>query len=117
MLIIFKSLILGFIIILILMLLDLILCVAIRLKYGGFDWKKFLDFMKSGLLPYILIWTFLAGLNIGIPYLVGYLGYDIGLETIIPLTAITGIVWLALVAKSFASICAKFKEVEIEISK
>jgi hypothetical protein len=64
------------------MLLDLVLCVAIRLKYGGFDWKKFLDFMKSGLLPYILIWTFLAGLNIGIPYLIGYLGYDIGLETV-----------------------------------
>lgn len=117
MLIIFQSLIIGFIVILILMLLDLILCVAIRLKYGGFDWKKFLDFMKSGLLPYILIWAFLAGLNIGIPYLTGYLGYDIGLETVIPLVSITGIVWLALVAKSFASILAKFKEIEIEINK
>lgn len=115
MLIIFKSLIVGLIVILILMLLDLILCVAMRLKYGGFDWKKFLDFMKLGLLPYILIWTFLAGLNMGIPYLIGYLGYDIGLETIIPLTTITGIVWAALVAKSVASICAKFKEIGIEI--
>ena len=117
MLIIFKSLIVGFIVILILMLLDLILCIAMRLKYGGFDWKKFLDFMKSGLLPYILIWAFLAGLNIGIPYLIGYLGYDIGLEMIIPLTTITGIVWLALVAKSVASIYAKFKDLEIEIKK
>ncbi|MBA7544857.1 hypothetical protein ES705_37218 [subsurface metagenome] len=117
MLIIFQSLIIGFIVILILMLLDLVLCVAIRLKYGGFDWKKFLDFMKSGLLPYILIWAFLAGLNIGIPYLIGYLGYDIGLETVIPLTSITGIVWAAIVAKSVASIYAKFKEIEIEITK
>ncbi len=117
MLIIFQSLIIGFIVILILMLLDLVLCVAIRLKYGGFDWKKFLDFMKSGLLPYILIWTFLAGLNIGIPYLIGYLGYDIGLEIVIPLTSITGIVWAAIVAKSVASIYAKFKEIEIEITK
>ena len=117
MLIIFQSLIIGFIVILILMLLNLVLCVAIRLKYGGFDWGKFLNFMKSGLLPYVLIWAFLAGLNIGIPYLIGYLGYDIGLETVIPLTSITGIVWAAIVAKSVASIYAKFKEIEIEINK
>jgi len=117
MLIIFQSLIIGFIVILILMLLDLVLCVAIRLKYGGFDWKKFLDFMKSGLLPYILIWTFLAGLNIGIPYLIVYLGYDIGLETVIPLTSITSIVWLAITAKAVASIYGKFKDLEIELNK
>ena len=117
MLIIFKSLILGFIVILILMLLDLILCVAVKLKIGQFDWKKFLNFMKSGLLPYIIVWSFLAGINIGIPYLVKYLGYDIGLETIIPLTVITGFVWLALVAKAVASIYGKFKDLEIELNK
>jgi len=73
--------------------------------------------MKSGLLPYIIVWSFLAGINIGIPYLVKYLGYDMGLETIIPLTSITGIVWLALVAKAVASIYGKFKELEIELNK
>jgi len=117
MLIIFKSLIIGFIVILILMLLDFILCVSIKLKTGQFDWKKFLDFMKSGLLPYILIWVFLAAINIGIPYLVNWLGYDIGLETIIPLTSITGLVWLALIAKAIKSIYEKFKEIGIEIKK
>ena len=115
MLIIFKSLIIGLIVVLILMLLDLILCVSIKLKTGQFDWKKFLDFMKTGLLPYIIIWVFLAGLNIGIPYLIGYLGYDIGLETVITLTSITGLVWVALIAKSIASIFGKFKEIGIEI--
>jgi len=115
MIVIFQTLIIGLITILILMLLDLILCVAMRLKFGGFDWKKFLDFMKSGMLPYIIIWLVLAGINIGVPYLVQFLGYDIGLETIIPLTSITGLVWLALIAKSIASIYAKFKEIGIEI--
>jgi hypothetical protein len=99
------------------MLLDFILCVSIKLKTGQFDWKKFLDFMKSGLLPYILIWVFLAAINIGIPYLVNWLGYDIGLETIIPLTSITGLVWLALIAKAIKSIYEKFKEIGIEIKK
>jgi len=99
------------------MLLDLILCVSIKLKTGKFDWKQFLDFMKSGLLPYILIWTFLAGLNIGIPYLTAWLGYDIGIEIIIPLTAITGLVWATLMIKVTASIFGKFKEIGIEINK
>jgi len=117
MLIIFKTLITGFIVILILMLLDFILAVAIKLRTGQFEWKKFLDFMKSGLLPYILIWFTVAAINIGVPYLVEYLGYDIGLETIIPLTSITGSVWLALVAKALASIGDKFKEIGIEINK
>lgn len=117
MLIIFKSLIIGFIVILILMLIDFILAVAIKLKTGQFDWKKFLDFMKSGLLPYILIWSAVAAINIGVPYLVKILGYDIGLETIIPLTSITGSVWLALIAKALASIGDKFKEIGVELKK
>ncbi|MCL5073858.1 MAG: hypothetical protein M1308_23645 [Actinobacteria bacterium] len=115
MLIIFKSLIIGLIVILILMLLDFILAVSIRLKTGKFDWKLFLNFMKTGLLPYILIWAVLAGINIGIPYLIAWLGFDIGLETIIPLTSITGLVWAALITKSVASIFAKFKEIGIEL--
>jgi len=117
MLIIFKSLIIGFIVILILMLLDFILAVAIRLKFGGFDWKKFLNFMKSGLLPYILIWFSVAAINIGIPYLVEFLGYEIGLESIIPLTSITGAIWLAITTKAVASIYGKFKELGIELKK
>ncbi|MHB8276343.1 MAG: hypothetical protein ACYDIA_01650 [Candidatus Humimicrobiaceae bacterium] len=117
MIIIFKSLIIGLIVILILMLLDFVLAVSIRLKNGKFDWKLFLNFMKSGLLPYILIWGMLAGINIGIPYLIKWLGYDIGFETIIPLTSITGLVWAALIAKSIASIFAKFKEIGIEIKQ
>jgi len=115
--IIFKTLIIGLLIMLILMLLDFVLAVSIRLKTGKFDWKLFLNFMKSGLLPYILIWVFLAGLNIGISYLIGWLGYDIGLGTIIPLTSITGLVWTALVIKATASIFAKFKEIGIEVTK
>jgi hypothetical protein len=99
------------------MLLDLILCIAIRLKFGGFDWKKFLDFMKTGLLPLIIIWVVLAGINIGIPYLILKLGYELGLEAIIPLTSITGLVWLALLAKAVASVYEKFKELGIEIQK
>ena len=115
MLIIFKSLIIGFIVIAILMLLDLILCISVKLKTGQFDWKKFLDFMKTGLLPLILIWFVLACINIGVPYLILKLGYDLGLETIIPLTSITGIVWVALIAKAVQSIFLKFKDIGIEI--
>ncbi len=115
MLLILKPLIIGFVIILFLVILNFILAVAIALKFGKFDWKKFLDFMKSGLLPYILIWVFLAAVGIGIPFLVKWLGYDIGLGVIIPIDSIIGSVWLTLIAKASADIVKNFKELDIEI--
>lgn len=115
MLIIFKPLIIGLVIILFLLIFNLVLAVAIALKYNKFEWARFLGYMKSGLLPYILIWIFLAGVGIGIPFLAKYLGYDIGLETIIPINSIVGVVWATVVAKALADIYKNFKELGIEI--
>ena len=115
MLIIFQSLIIGFIVILCLILIDFILCVSIKLKFGGFDWSLFLDYLKKGLAPYVLIWVALSLLSIGLTYLGGFLGYEIGLEAIIPITSIIGIVSLSIIAKAVKSIYDKFKELGIEI--
>jgi hypothetical protein len=115
MLLILKPLIVGLIVILFLLIFNLVLAVSIALKFGKFDWAKFLDYMKSGLLPYILIWVFLAAVGVGIPYLVKFLGYDIGLATIIPIDSIIGIVWLTIVGKAVADIYKSFKDLEIEI--
>jgi len=115
MLLILKPLVIGLAIILFLVIFNFVLGVAIALKFGKFDWKKFLDFMKSGLLPYILIWIFLAAVSIGIPYFIKWLGYDIGLSTIIPIDSIIGIVWLAITSRAIADITKNFKELDIEI--
>jgi outer membrane lipoprotein SlyB len=48
-------------------------------------------------------------------YLGGFLGYEIGLEAIIPITSIIGIVSLSIIAKAVKSIYDKFKEIGIEI--
>jgi len=115
MLLILKPLIIGLIIILFLVMFNFILAVAISLKYGKFEWKKLLDFMKKGLLPYILIWVFLSLVSIGIPYLIKWLGYDIGLSTVISIDVIIGVVWTAIVSRAIADIVKNFKELDIEI--
>jgi len=112
---ILKPLIIGLIIILFLVIFNFILAVSIALKYGKFDWKKFLEFMKSGLLPYTLIWLFLAVVSVGIPYLIKWLGYDIGLGVIIPIDSIIGIVWAAIISRAVADIYKNFKELGLEI--
>src|SRR3972149_11774417 len=108
MLLILKPLIIGLAIILFLVILNFVMAVAIALKFGKFEWSKFLNFMKSGLLPYVLIWVFLCAVGIGIPFLVQKLGYDIGLATVIPIDAIIGSVWLILIAKATADIYKNF---------
>ena len=115
MLIILKPLILGILIILFLVILDFILAFCIRLAFGKFDWTKFLDFIKKGISPYLIIWVVLSGVSIGVPYLAKFLGYDLGLEIYIPIDVIIGIIWTAITAKEVASIIAKFKELGLEI--
>lgn len=115
--IIFQSIIVIFIILISLVLIDFILAVALHLKVGNFEWKKFLNYLKSGLAPYILVWTVLSLLSIGLTYLGSWLGYVIGLEAIIPLEAILGIVALTITVRAVKSIYDKFKEMGIEINK
>ena len=117
MLLILKPLIIGLAILLILVMLNFVLAVAKALKFGKFDWTKFLNFMKTGLLPYTLIWIFLAGVGIGIPLLINALGYDIGLGAIIPIDTIIAIVWAILITKATADIVKNFKELGIEIKE
>lgn len=115
--VLFQALITGFIVILSLILIDLILCVAIKLKVGEFDWSLFLQYLKSGITPYLLIWTVLSLLSIGLTHLGGLLGFEIGLEAIIPLTSIISIVSLTIIAKAIKSIYDKLKEIGIEIKQ
>jgi len=110
MLLILKPLIIGLIIVLFLVMFNFILAVAIALKNGKFDRDKFLKFLKTDMGPYVLIWVFLTAVSVGIPYLVKWLGYDIGLGTIIPIDIIIGLVWGAIVTKAVTDIIKNLKE-------
>jgi len=112
----FQSLIIGFVVITCLILIDFVLAVSLRLKYGDFDWSKFLNFLISGLAPYFLIWVVLSFMSIGLVSLGNYLGYDIGLEAIIPITVVINAVSVSLVLKALKSIKDKFKKVGININ-
>lgn len=112
----FKGMIGGFLVIMILILIDFIFAVAIRLKYNKFDWSKFLNYLKSGLTPYVLIWFVLSAIGIGVPWIIENMKIaDIGLETIIPVGSIVGIVWVTILAKAVNSIKEKAVELDIEI--
>jgi len=115
MLVLFKGIIIGFIIIMLLIFIDLLFCVGIKLKFGKFDWNKFLDYLKTGLTPYVLIWSALSLVGVGIPFVAQWIGADIGLETIIPVSGIVAFVWGTIVSKCINSIREKAKELEIEI--
>lgn len=114
---IFSSFLLALALLLILMFIDFLLCVAIKLKFGGFDWKKYINFLKSGLGPPILVWAGLSLVGIGVPFLAKFLGADIGLEAIIPITSIIGLIWGAILYLEGKEIIDKFKMLGYEIQK
>lgn len=104
------------IVIVILIIIDTILGSAVALYTKTFDWKKFLNFLKHTIGPYVLVWGGLSGVFIGTTYLTQWLGYGIGLSAIIPITGIISIVGAAISAKMLAEIYTKFKTIGIDIS-
>ena len=105
------------IIMMLLVILDTITAVSIAVYQKEFDWKKFLDFLVHDISPYIIIWAGFSGVFIGTAFLSQYLGHDIGLGAVIPITGIISIVAGAISAKMIADMYAKFKKLGIDISE
>lgn len=97
--------------ILFLIILDVISAVAVHLHKGDFDYRKLLDFLKTNIVPYVLIWGALAG----IPYLLEYV--EISSDVLVYFEGGVGVVWMLIVGKLITSIYKNFSELGIDLSK
>lgn len=114
--IVYKSMIISFSIMTFLVLIDTIMAVSVHIYKKTFDWNKFLGFLTHMVSPYILVWAGLSGVMIGAAYFGQWLGYSIGLGSVIPITGIISVVAGAITARLLASIYGKFKMIGIDIS-
>ena len=114
--IILQGTLISAIVMVILVIIDTIMGSAVALYKKEFDWGKFCNFLKHTIAPYVIVWGGLSAIFIGTTYLTQWLGYGIGLSTIIPITGIISIVAAAISAKMIAEIYAKFKKLGIDIS-
>lgn len=114
--IVYQSMIITFSLVIFLIIIDTIMGVSIALKKGEFDWNKFLNFLTTMIAPYLLVWSGLSGVMIGASYFGEWLGYSVGLGTVIPISGIIAVVGGAIIARLVASIYAKFKDIGIDIS-
>ena len=104
------------IVMMLLIILDTITAVSIAVYKNTFDWKKFLNFIIHDISPYMIIWAGFSGVFIGTAFLSQYLGHDVGLGAIIPITGIISIVAGAISTKMLMDMYAKFKQLGIDIS-
>jgi len=104
------------IVMLLLVILDTITAVSIAVYKNTFDWKKFLNFIIHDISPYMIIWAGFSGVFIGTAFLSQYLGHDIGLGAVIPITGIISIVAGAISTKMLMDMYSKFKQLGIDIS-
>jgi hypothetical protein len=106
-----KYLVVGITSILFLIIIDLISAVALALKNKTYDWKLLLDFLKSSIAPYILIWGTLGA----VPILLKYV--ELSNDVVVPLEGGIALVWLLIVGRLIKSIFDNFKTLGIEIKK
>lgn len=106
-----KYLIIGITSILFLIIIDFISAVALALKNKTFDWKKLLEFLRSSIAPYILIWGTMGA----IPILLKYIELSNDVVTIFE--GGVGIVWVLIISKLVKSIFDNLKELGIELKK
>lgn len=106
-----KYLVVGITSILFLIIIDLISAVALALKNKTYDWKLLLDFLKSSIAPYILIWGSLGA----VPILLKYV--ELSSDVIVPLEGGVALVWLLIIGRLIKSIFDNFKELGIELKK
>ncbi len=111
----------GLVILLALVLIDIVSRISVALYTQDpekkFSWAKILDFLKRNIAPYVLVWSVLALIPVGLQYLSEALNYEISLSGIIATDALVGVIWLLIVAKFVQSIFGNFKELSIEVKK
>jgi len=104
-------LVVGITSIVFLIILDLISAVAVHIKTKTFDWKKVAEFLRTNVVPYVLIWGTLGA----VPVLLSYV--EVSGDVILPLEGAVGFVWLIIIGKLFKSIWDNFKTLGIEFKK
>jgi len=94
---ILQQMTIGFILIICLIFLDFIFGVAVALKKssnglrasnGGFDFKKFLNFLKKFVSPYVLIWVGVSVVSLLITWLNEKFELIIPIAAIIPISVV-----------------------------
>jgi len=100
----------------IMILVNTLLAYAVALKQGNFDWREMLDFLKTKITPYLLIWVGFSGISILIFWLVNTAGYQIGVGSKF-MTGIITTVSLLIAARIWARIYDKLKVLGIDIKK
>ncbi len=104
-------LIMGFSSIGFLIIVDLVLAVSLHIKEGNFEYKKLFNFVKTNVLPYMVLFGFFAALPLALPYIKidpAVLGFFEGLDK-----TVFGLIILKLIG----SISANAKLLNIEINK
>ena len=106
-----QAIVIGLTSILFLILLDFVVAVGVYLYNGSFDSSKLLQFLKTKVAPYLLIWAALGA----IPILLNYVKIDAGV--ISAFDGMIGIIWALIVGRLIADIYEKFRILGIEIKE
>jgi len=96
------------VVILFLVILDVVLTVAYAIGTGKFEWAKLLDFLRTNVAKYALVWGVLAA--------IGWASKFLGItdSAITSFGVFTDIVYALIVARLTASIFTSFKDMGID---
>jgi len=102
-----NTLFLQFVAIVGLVLIDLAAAVGKALQSGTFEWGRLLEFLRSSVAAYTVIWGVLAGVAV----MASVLGVVDG--TLTTIVAFVNVVYALIVARIGASILSKFRDMGI----
>ena len=105
----FNYLVVGSVSIALMILVDLVLAVAVHAHKGDFEYKKLFDFIKTNVLPYMLVWGFFAALPFGLQYI------EIDPAVLAFFNGLDKTVFGLIILKLFGSVSANTKELNIEL--
>lgn len=96
-----------FVVLLALVLIDVVVAVAKAIACKLFEWGKLLDFMREGVVPYVLVWGVLAGIGA----LANYLA--IADETLTTVTVLVDAVYALVLLRLVNDIRSKLKDLGV----
>jgi hypothetical protein len=104
-------LITGIVSILFLVIINLALAIAMHVKNGTFDYRKLFIFLKSHVVPYVILW----GIFGSVPILAKYVGIDSGVLSYFD--GVIALIWVMIIGKLITNIYDNFKEFGIALNK
>jgi hypothetical protein len=96
-----------FVAIVLLIVIDVVVTVAVAIQRGKFEWAKLLEFLRTNVVPYALIWGVLGAAGYGATKLA------ISDATLTSFAVLVDIVYALIVARLAASILLTFKDMGI----